>query len=90
MLGKGGKKQISKRDTCFYIHFQRLFKNKVFRSVALVKSYGLFFTQTGRFFPLCTLPYKLKKIFFNPSNYFSFKVTKFDGDSVKNESARRK
>ena len=29
-------KQISKCDTCFYAHFQGLFKNIVFRSVALV------------------------------------------------------
>ena len=29
-------KQISKFDTCFYIHFRGLFKNKVFRSVSLV------------------------------------------------------
>ena len=51
------------------------------------------FSQTGLFFPPCTLPYKLKKnIFFtkNPLNYYSLKVTKFHDDSVKNESARTK
>ena len=45
------------------------------------------------FFPPCTLPYKLKENIFVtkiPLNYFSLKVTKFHGDSVKNESARTK
>ena len=48
--------------------FQGLFKNIVFRSVALVT--------------IC-----LAK---NPLNYYSLKVTKIYGDSVKNESARTK
>ena len=38
-------------------------------------------------FPPCTLPYKSKKLTKNPLNYYSLKVTKFHGDSVKNESA---
>ena len=81
-------------STCI---FQGLFKNIVFRSVALVtkKLWAIldFFFTDRTFFPPCTLPYKLKKNIFltkNPLNYYSLKVTKFHGDSVKNESARTK
>ena len=56
-----GLKQISKCDTCFYNHSQGLFKNIVFRSVALVKnSYGLFkfFLYTPVFYrAVPSLPY---------------------------------
>ena len=66
------------------------------RSVALVakKLWAIlnFFLKPD-FFPHCTLPYELKnKKNFNknPLNYKSLKVTKFYGDSFKNESARTK
>ena len=64
---KGGKKgqkkkkifflkQISKCDTCFYMHFSRLFKKIVFISVALViKALGylrFFFTDWTFFRPV--------------------------------------
>ena len=35
-----------------------------------------FFTDRT-FFPPCNLPYKLKKYFFYPLNYYPLKVTKF-------------
>jgi len=40
----------------------------------------------------CTLPYELKKYFStkNPLNYYLLKVTKFRGDSAKNESKQTK
>ena len=43
-----------------------------------------FFTQT-KFLPPCTLPYALKKF-----AKISLKVTRFHGESVKNESAKTK
>ena len=52
--------------------------------------YFKFFSLTGLFFR--PVPYPIKKIKFltkNHLNYYSFKVTKFHGDSVKNKSARR-
>ena len=51
--------------------------------------YFRFFSQTGLFLP-CTLPYELKKYFStkNPLNYYLLKVTKFRGDSAKNENPR--
>ena len=55
--------------------------------------YFRFFFTDRTFIPPCTLPYKLKKNIFltkNPLNYYSLKVTKFHGDSVKNESAKTK
>ena len=55
--------------------------------------YFRFFFTDRTFFPPCTLHYKFKKkqiLTKNPLNYYSFKVTKFHGDSVKNESARTK
>jgi len=77
--------------------FQGLFKNIVFRYIALVtkKLWAIleFFFHRPDFFPPCTLPYKLKKNIFltkNPLNYYALKVTKFHGDSVKNESASTK
>ena len=72
-------------STCI---FQGLFKNIDFRSVALVTKnvmgYFRFFFTDQTFFPPCALPYKFHK---NPLNYYSLKITKFHGDSVKNESA---
>ena len=72
--------------------FQGLFKNAVFRSVALVTKklwaiLDFFFTDRNFF-----LPCILKNIFLRkkPLDYYSLKVTKFHGDSVKNESARTK
>ena len=55
--------------------------------------YFRFYFHRPDFFPPCTLPCKFKKNIFlttNPPNYYSLKVTKFHGDSVKNESARAK
>ena len=45
-------KRVKKGDTCFYIEFQWLFKNRVFLSVALVKKkvmgyFRFFFHRTG-------------------------------------------
>ena len=67
-------------------NFQGIFKNIILRSVALVTKkvmeYFIFFSQTGlSFHPVPTLI-----IYF----YYSLKVTKFYGDSVKNKSAREK
>ena len=44
------------------------------------------------FFPPCPYPINKNKNFFskNVLNYYSLKVTKFHGDSVKNESATTK
>ena len=46
-------KQISKYDTCFFMHFKGLFRNVVFRSVALVtkklQAILYFFSQTVLF-----------------------------------------
>ena len=73
-------------STCI---FQNLFKNIVFRSVALVRKNLwaiLFFFLGPDFFPPCTLPNKLKKkIIKNPLNYYSLKVTQFHYDYGKNE-----
>ena len=85
-------KQISKCDTCFYMHFSRSFQNIVFNLYLQSQKnlgYIIFFSQTGFFSVL----YKLKEKYFlkkNPLNYYTLKVTKFHGDSVKNESARTK
>ena len=64
--------------------FQGLYKNIVFRSVALVtkKLWAIldFFFHRPNFFPPCILPYLLKKkknFTKNPLNYFSLKVTNF-------------
>ena len=58
-------KQISKCDTCFYMHFSRASQKYSFRSVALVtkKLWAIldFFFHRPDFFPPCTLPFKLKK-----------------------------
>ena len=52
--------------------------------------FRFFFTDQNFFLP-CTLPYNLKKnLPKNPLNYYSLKVKKFHGDSVKNKSARTK
>jgi len=65
-------------STC---NFQGLFKNIVFRSVALVtKKFWAnfrFFFHRPNFFPPSTLPYKLKKIFFikKSINYYSLNFT---------------
>ena len=80
-------KQISKRDTCFCINFQGLFKDIVFRSVTLItkKVWAIldFFSQTGLFTPLYSMHKKI--IFFkNPLNFYLLKVKKIHGDSVKN------
>jgi len=56
--------------------FPGLYKNKGFRSVALVIK------------RLCTLC--IKNFTKNPSNFYLLKVKKNHGDSVKNESARKK
>jgi len=56
--------------------FPGLYKNKGFRSVALVIK------------RLCTLC--IKNFTKNPSNFYLLKVKKIHGDSVKNESAREK
>ena len=74
--------------------FQGLFKNIVFRSVALVRKllWAIldFFTHSGLFNPL-PVPYHMHKIFFlNPLNYYLLQVKKIHGDSVKNESAKAK
>ena len=74
-------------STCI---FQGLFKNIVFRSVALVttKLWAIldFFRDQTFFRPYP--PLKIIKKMLNPFNYYSLKVTKFYGGSVKNESAR--
>ena len=68
------------------------FKNIIFRFVAIVTQivmgYFSFFTQTGLFNALYHSIALRKKNYFtkNPLNFYSFKVTKFYGDSVKNES----
>ena len=57
-------------STCI---FQGLFKNIVFRSVALVtkKLWAIldFFFTDWTFLSPCTLPYKLKKIFFYKKSF---------------------
>ena len=70
--------------------FQGLFRNIVFRYVALVTILNSFYQRPE--FPRCTQPNNALKNFFtkNPLNYFSLKVTKFHDDSDKNESARTK
>ena len=62
--------------------FQWLFKDIVFSTVALVtqKSWAIL-DFIFRFFSTLYLQK-------NPLNYFSLKVTKFHGDSVKNESVK--
>jgi len=73
-----------------------MFKNIVFRSVALVKKklWAIldFFSQTGLFFRPVPYPINKKYVFLakNSLNYYSLKVTKFHGDNVKNESTRTK
>ena len=71
------------------MHKQGLFKNIVFRSVALVikKLYAIleFFLHGPDFLPPWTLHFTLEIIFFNPLNFYLSKVTKFQGDSFKNE-----
>ena len=85
--------KISKCDACFYTHFQGLFKNIVFRSVALVikKLWAIleiFYTLRTFYRPA---PYPMhKKITKNPLNYYLLKGKKFHGDSVKDESASAK
>ena len=71
--------------------FYGLFKNIVFRSVALVtkKLWAILdfvCTQTGLF----TALYPTLCIKKNSLNFFSLKVTKYVGDSVKNVTARTK
>ena len=55
------------------MHFQGLFKNMVFRSVALVtkKLWAIsdFFFTDRTFLPPCTLPYKFTTIFFNKKSF---------------------
>ena len=76
--------------------FQGLFRNIVFRYVALVtkKLWAIlvFFCKDRTFFCPVTYPINKNKIFFskNPLHYYSLKVTKFHSDSVKNESATTK
>ena len=71
------------------------FKNIVFKSVALVtnKLWAIFdfFSQIELFSP-STLSYKLKRIFFDKKSFklLLLKVTKFQSDSVKNESTKKK
>ena len=75
--------------------FQGLFKNIVFRSLALVINKLLaildFFCTLKTFTTLNpTLCRKKKNLQKNPSNYYLLKVKKFHGDSVTNESAKAK
>ena len=83
MLGRGKKyfflfKQISKCYTrfCSFSHKK-------------VMGYFRFFSQTGLFFRPVLYP---KKMFFNIKFFklLFIKITKFHGDSVKNENARTK
>ena len=77
-------------STYFYIHFSRTFQK--YRSVALVReklwSILDFFLHRPDFLPLCIL--KQRNVFKNPLHFFSLKVKRFHGDSVKNPSARGK
>ena len=79
---------------CFYIHFSRVFKNIVFRSVALVikKFWGIldFFYTLRTFYRPVPYPVHKKNTNKNPLNYYLLKVKKLHGDIVKNESARAK
>ena len=76
--------------------FKGLFKNIVFRSVALVTKkvmgyFRFFFTDRTLFSALSpTLQIKKKNVNKKSFNYYSLKVTKFHGDIVKNESGRTK
>ena len=79
------------------MHFSGLFKNIVFRSVALVtkKLWTIldFFHRPDFFSVLWLYPtLSIKKIFVNKIYFklFSLKVTKFYGDIIKNESTRTK
>ena len=78
-----GFKQISKCDTCFYIHFQGLFKNIAFRSVtSVIKTLWAildFFLHRPDFLLPCTQACPKHKKFFakNPSNFYSLKVKNF-------------
>ena len=67
--------------------FQGIFKNIVFRSTSLG-----FFSQIGLSFRPVSYPINKKNIFLNKKSFklLFIKVTKFHGDSVKNESARTK
>ena len=70
--------------------FQGLFKNIVFRSVALVIKKAIldFLTHSRLFTALYPTLCVKKNVQKNPSNYYLWKVKKFHGDSVKNVSAR--
>ena len=57
-------KQISKCDTCFYMHFSKTFQNYSFRSVALVTkkmmgNFRFFFTH-WTFLRSVSVPYPIK------------------------------
>jgi len=98
-VGKNVGKRVKKRKIyfCFVLNkYQSVTHVSTCISVALVTNklcaiLDFFFTY-WTFFPPCTLHYKSKKYFLtkNPLNYYSLKVTKFHGDSVKNKSARTK
>ena len=67
---------------------QGIFKNIIFRSLALVikKLWAISFLHTPDFLPPCMHIKKYKK---NHLNYHLLKVKKFHGDKVKNEKAKR-
>jgi len=89
-------KQISKCDTCFYMNFSRALQKYRLIAVALVtkKLWAIldFFFTDRTFFPACTQPYKLKKIFYYETSFklLLIKSHKSHGDSVNIESARTK
>ena len=75
--------------------FQGLLKNIVFRSVALVIKklraiLDFFYTLRTFYRPVPNPMHEKKKLQKKPLNYYFWKVKKFHGDSVKNESARAK
>ena len=90
------KKCFNKYESVAHVSIsicQGLFRNTVFRSVALVtKLWAIldFFSKDWTFYVLYPTLCIKKKFTKNPLNYYSLKVTKFHDGSVKNESARIK
>ena len=86
-------KQISKCDKCFYIHFSKALKKYSLQicSFSRKKLWAIleFFFPNWTFSALYSTLCVKKKLIIQKksSNYYSLKVTKFHGDSVKNESS---
>ena len=88
-------KQISKCNTCFYVHFSRAFLKYSFQICSFIRKkvmgyFRFFYTDRTFYRPV---PYSMHKKMFlskNHLNFHSLKVTTFHSDSVKDESARTK